>query len=453
MQHKITMPEISEKLRKLKSVDDQADLLWLLYLSGDSEERQETEELIDILLDQKIGKDFNKNIHLDPEPTYACEGEYHLGTIIYPDKSYARFGIRENEWLKHILITGMSGVGKTNLCFQILKELKKNKKPFMVFDWKRNYRDLIQLSRFEDLKIYTIGSRISAFFFNPLIPPDKIDPGVWLARLVDIIKHAYFCGDGVEYLLRLAIEKVYERHGVFEGSGSYPTFSEIKAYVLSLPLTGRMSLWKASTMRALESMTYKYGLGISFETKEKIDIGKLLEQDIIIEMDSVSDNDKVFFTEALILWIYEYRKNESKRELFKHAILIEEAHHILSNQKENLDGAETIIETSLRQIREFGEAIVAIDQEPSKLSDSIKANTYCKITFNLGNGKDILDISQCMMLEIEEMKYIDLLKIGQAIVKLKGRATRPMLINVPHIRIIKGKVTDDILKKSLRVSP
>ena len=32
-----------------------------------------------------------------------------------------------------------------------------------------------------------------------------------------------------------------------------------------------------------------------------------------------------------------------------------------------------------------------MDQEPSKLSDSIKANTYTKITFNLGNGGSNLD--------------------------------------------------------------
>jgi len=230
-------------------------------------------------------------------------------------------------------------------------------------------------------------------------------------------------------------------------------FNEIKRFVSSLPLKGRMSLWKASTMRALESMTYRYGLGISFETDQMVDIGKILEQDIIIEMDSVSDNDKVFFTEALILWIYEYRKNEPKREIFKHAILIEEAHHILSNQKENLDGGETIIETSLRQIREFGEAVIAIDQEPGKLSDSIKANTYCKVTFNLGNGKDILDISACMMLELEEMKCIDLLEVGHAIVKLKGRAYRPMLIKVPFIPIKKGRITDDVLIKLLQGIP
>lgn len=445
--------DIFEKLRKLKSVDDQADLLWLLYIVGDNNEKSEAEEIVDILLHEKIDQDFSKKIRLDPDTAQSCEGEYHLGSVIYPDRGYARFGLREDEWLKHMLITGMSGTGKTNLCFQVLRELKRKGKPFLVFDWKKNYRDLVQLEQFEGLKVFTVGSRLSPFYFNPLIPPDTTEPGVWLARLVDIIKHAYFLGEGVEYLLRLAIEKVYEKHGIFDGTRSYPTFTEIKRFVSSMPLKGRMSLWKASTMRALESMTYKYGLGISFETDHVVDFEGLLGQDVIIEMDSVSDNDKVFFTEALILWIYEYRKNDIKREVFKHAILIEEAHHLLSNQKENRDGGETIIETSLRQIREFGEAVIAVDQEPSKLSDSIKANTYSKITFNLGNGKDILDISACMMLEVEEMKYIDLLEVGQAIVKLKGRAFKPMLIHVPFIPLTKGKVTDVLLKDYLQGIP
>ena len=76
--------------------------------------------------------------------------------------------------------------------------------------------------------------------------------------------------------------------------------------------------------------------------------------------------------------------------------MIEEGHHILSRVKEDTQGIETVMETSLRQIREFGEAVIVIDQEPSKLSDSIKANTYTKIVFNLGNGKDIADMSRCL---------------------------------------------------------
>ena len=80
---------------------------------------------------------------------------------------------------------------------------------------------------------------------------------------------------------------------------------------------------------------------------------------------------------------------------------------MLSHKKETDTGTETIMETCLRQIREFGEAVIAIDQEPIKLSNSIKANTFTKITFNLGNGKDVLEISNCMGLNKEESEYIN----------------------------------------------
>ena len=442
----IPMDVLEEKFRKIAPVDDSADLLWLLYLSGDSEERKQTDELLDVILHQKAKKDFKEKVLLDPGGKNDCDGEYSIGTVIYPDKRYAKFGLREHEWLKHILITGMTGTGKTNLCFQILCELKKKGKPFLVFDWKKNYRDLVQLPELRDTKIYTIGSSLAPLFFNPLIPPEKTDPGMWLVRLIDIIKHAYFLGDGVEYLMRDGIEQVYEKCGMYDDATrtDFPVFSDVEAYISKLALKGRMSLWKASTMRALSSLTFKRGLGISLEHRMKANIDELLKQNVVIELDPLSNNDKIFFIEALILWIYEYRKNDKKREKFKHALLIEEGHHILSNQKQH-NGEETIIETMLRQIREFGEAVIVVDQEPSKLSNSIKANTFCKMTFNLGNGRDILDMAKCMMLNSEEVKYIDLLDVGQAIVKLKGRVFKPMFVVLPFVSVNKGKITDELL--------
>ncbi|GAH48841.1 unnamed protein product, partial [marine sediment metagenome] len=137
-------------------------------------------------------------------------------------------------------------------------------------------------------------------------------------------------------------------------------------------------------------------------------------------------------------------------ERFKHAIIIEEAHHVLSHKKEIEKGEETIIETLLRMIREFGESVIVIDQEPSKLSDSIKANTYCKITFNLGNAKDSNDIGRCMNLENEQFRFIDKLNVGQAIVKLKGRFNVPILCFFPLIGIKKGAVTDEIVRSLLK---
>ena len=91
-------------------------------------------------------------------------------------------------------------------------------------------------------------------------------------------------------------------------------------------------------------------------------------------------------------------------------------------------------------IREFGESIIIIDQEPGKLSNSILANTLCKISFNLGNGKDVSTISRAMNLTREEKRYIDKLKVGHAIIKMKERFSEPIHIRFPLVPIIKSPV-------------
>jgi hypothetical protein len=448
----MTAKDVEEKLRKLAPLGPRkADLGWLLYLSGETKERQATDELIDVLLYQKLQKDYKRKILLDPPSALTCYGEYSLGIVVYPSgKFYCPFGLRENEWIKHVLIAGMTGTGKTNLAFHILRELTKKKKPFMVFDWKKNYRDLLQLPEFKKTFVYTIGKDAVPFRFNPLIPPPNIEAGEWLVKMVDVLKHAYFVGEGVEMILREAIDWVYEHSGYYDGKRDrIPTFHHVKDYVQKKygKVKGRESLWRASTMRILEALTFRHSLGPIVNSVVNLDISSLFENNIIMELDALSDVDKIFFTEAIILWLYEFRKNDGKREQFKHALLIEEAHHILSRKKENIEGNETIMETSLRQIREFGEAVIVIDQEPTKLSNSIKANTYCKITFNLGNGKDILEMSNCMALTNEDSEYVSLLEVGQAIFCLKGRVLTPLHIAIPKVKIIKGGVRDIDLKQ------
>lgn len=443
--YSFTDMEVEDKFRKLAPGFDKTDLIWLFYLAGEGRERGETNELLDILMHFELNKDYAKKILLEPPKPEDCYGEYFLGYVIYPDKIYCPFGLREDEWIKHILITGMTGVGKTNLAFQILKELNRKNKPFLIFDWKKNYRDLLQLPEFKDLKVYTVGRNISPFRFNPLVPPPGTDPGHWLVRLIDVMKHAYFLGEGVEYLLREAIDWAYERNGVFEGKDSYPLFEDVQRYLYKRVARGRMSLWQASSLRALGHLTYEKGLGSAVNVNEKINPDELLNNNIILELDALSDIDKVFFTEALLLWIYEFRKNEGKREKFKHAILIEEGHHILSSFKEKHEGQETIMETSLRQIREFGESVIVIDQEPNKLSDSIKANTYCKITFHLGNGKDILDMSTCMQLSKEQSEFLGMLSVGCSLLSLSGRVFFPLFVVFPFVSVSKGLVSDFFL--------
>lgn len=446
------MKEIKDLLKKLKPVlGKKADALWYSYLTEtDLKKKANDMDIIRIIADKKAKVNYDPDIVLPPCERAEIKGEYYLGDVFYAGKFYCKFGLREDEFIKHILIAGMTGTGKTNTAYQFLIQLKLKDKPFLIFDWKKNYRDLIQIPLFKELKIYTVGSKTSPFYFNPLIPPPGTDSKYWLTRLVNVIEHAYFVGHGVEYFLRKVIDKLYAIFGVYKGSNKYPTFRDVDLIMKREFARGREMLWLASARRVLASLTFSGSLGDVVNVKEQPSIADLLNQDVVLEMDCLSDSDKIFFTEALLLWIYEYRKNEGKRERFKHAIVIEEAHHVLSHKKEIEKGEETIIETLLRMIREFGESVIVIDQEPSKLSDSIKANTYCKITFNLGNAKDSNDIGRCMNLENEQFRFIDKLNVGQAIVKLKGRFNVPILCFFPLIGIKKGAVTDEIVRSLMK---
>lgn len=440
------MKEIKESLRKLKPLlGKRADALWYSYLFSDSKENER--DIIRILADKQAKVNYNEEIRLPPPEKELLEGEYYLGDVYYAQDFFSKFGLREDEWIKHLLITGMTGTGKTNTSSLILEQLKKKNKPFLVFDWKKNYRELLQLEEFKDTVVYTVSSDVLPFYFNPLIPPKGTDPKHWLAKLVDVLGHAYFVAHGVEFFFRNAIDWLYKKCKVYEGSETYPVFKDIIPLFNKHYARGREMLWLASAKRVLSSLTFEGLLGNVVNTRiNNNNLDELLNKNVILELDKLSDHDKVFLIEILLSWIYEYRKNRGADEKFKHAILIEEAHHVLSGRKERVKGEETIIETIIRMIREYGESIIIIDQEPNKLSDSIKANTYCKITFNLGNGKDVSDIAKCLELDSTEKTYIDKLDVGQAIVKLKGRCKEPFLVKFPKFNITKGMVRDDDLR-------
>ncbi len=216
-----------------------------------------------------------------------------------------------------------------------------------------------------------------------------------------------------------------------------------------LKLKGRQSLWYDSTLRALFELCFQE-FGNVMNCQENSEIELLLQKNVIFELDALTNTDKIFFIELLLLWIHHYRMQQSQRETFKHAIIIEEAHHMLLKRRLDVEGKESIIDIILREIRELGEAIVIIDQHPSLIAPTAMGNTYTTITMNLKHRNDVNLAGDAMLLPIENSDYIGQLPVGFGIVKMQGRQFEPFLVRFPLFQIEKGKVTDDEVKEHMK---
>lgn len=441
---------VKQLCRKLRPVvGPKLDKIWQAYLIEDDNGKDEIEEYLKLLSASVISDRLETDeIFLFPPSEERASGNYYIGDVLYNKKCLYPFGLREKEWIQHLGIFGRSGAGKTNLGFSIVSELVKKNKPFIIFDWKRNYRDLTALPEFRDLLIFTVGRNIVPLRFNPLIPPQGTDPKTWLKKIIEVVAHSYFLGEGVMYLLQKAINSVYRKYGVYDGTvRNYPTFRDVLRWFDKYHAKGREANWLVSTLRAISTICFGEMNRLTNTGNQQID--QLLKKKVILELDALTQSDKIFFIEALLLWIHHYRLREKERESFKHAVIIEEAHHILSSEKASLTGGESIMETTFREIREFGESLIILDQHPCQISLPALGNTYTTIVMNLKHKKDVSAIAQSMMLDSAEKEYPGNLELGEAIVRLQGRTMKPFLIKIPEFEVKKGIVTDEILREKM----
>ena len=421
--------------------NEKALRLWRQYQLSDGIGKRELESLIELQLQQKYGEDPLRDENgLQVPPEQDAAGSYELGNVLSYDRVMHPFGIREDEFIQHMAIFGRSGAGKTNTVALLIKELVRHKKPFLIFDWKRNYRDL--LAHGVPLEIYTVGRPVHPLYFNPLIPPPGTDLKVWLKKLIEIISHAYFLGEGVMFILLEAIDAVYEKFGCYTNQPErYPTMKDILEFLEKMPVKGRKAMWLDSTMRAVQSLCFGQVSEV-INTSSQSGIQELLDKNVCLELNSLAHNEKTFLIETLMVWIHHCRMLEPDRETFKHCIIIEEAHNILSNSAK-----ETVIDLLMREIRELGESIVLVDQHPSQISVPALGNTYCTIALNMKHSKDINSLAEMMRIPKENRETLGLLPIGHAVVKLQSRFIHPFEIQIPKVDLDKGSITDTYLSQ------
>ncbi len=441
--------EIREALERLRpAIGERADILWALYLSADRELREDLEQNIRLLdlRHNRTGPGSGPPPLPPPEPG-ALDGRFRLGEVVYPGGRPAPFGLQPGELLQHLAIFGRSGAGKTNTVLVLLRSLLERRVPFLIFDWKRNYRDLLAASWVPEGRVLALtpGRDLAPLRWNPLRPPPGTGARTWLKKLIEIIAHAYFLGEGVMYLLQEAIDAAYRQAGVYQGSTQWPTFHDVLRILKARKVSGREANWMASTLRTLGAITFGPMAETVCAGDEDTDLGFLLGRNVILELDALTDSDKVFLVESLLLHIHHLRLAEPDRETLKHVILVEEAHHVFLRSKQELSGGEPVTDVILREIRELGEAIVLVDQHPSQIAVTALGNTYCTIAMNLKHRADVGTVADACLLEPDQKDHLGRLPVGMAVVKLQDRWTSPFIVRFPHLEIRKGSVTDAMI--------
>jgi hypothetical protein len=441
-----TLNIVEELCKKLKPIfGEKIERLYMNYLMADSKEDQyQIEKALHALFQKHVSSSLlNNDILLSPPTADQVAGDYPLGMVRYAHMSTFPCSLREQDWVRHVCVSGMSGSGKTNFALQIVGNFIFRKKPFLVFDWKKSFRPLLMLNK--NIYCFTIGSKVANFKININQPPSNVEPKEWINLLCDVVTESFSANYGVHKILRETIDRAFDEFGVYDGSKNYPTWLHIKDRLerrAEDQKKGRQSEWIESALRIAEALTFgKFGETINSKESAFL-VEELFERQVVFELNALNNYEKKFFSEFILTYIYKYKKaNEVAKEDFAYAILVDEAHNVFLKQK-TMFVREPVTEVVYREIREYGVGLICLDQHISKLSEVVVGNSATHVCFQQQLPSDLDTVSSLMNLK-HEREWFMKIPVGHAIVKLAERYQDPFLIDVPLVQIKKIAVPDN----------
>ena len=438
---------IEEICRKLKPVfGKKIDAIYLKYAMAETrEEKEEIAHILNALYHKNLSELLNKKVLLEPPLKEVMDGEYPLATISYADRELFPFSLREQDWIRHICISGMSGSGKTTLAFHIINNFLKKNKPFLIFDWKKSFRPLLLID--SEIMNFTVGNdNVSNLFkMNINQPPEGVSPKQWINVLCDLLTESFFVSFGVHKVLLETLDEAFKEWGIYNGSKNYPTWNHIK-WRLEEKLNktrGRESTWLESALRIASVLTFgSFGKIVNYKGENSMSVKDLLNKEVIFELNALGNVEKKFFCEFILTYIYKFKKAKQAgiNENFEYAILVDEAHNIFLKDKTRFV-KESVTDMVYREMREYGISLICLDQHISKLSDTVAGNSACHIAFQQQLPQDVMCVSRLMQLD-DRKQFFSMLQVGSAIVKLSERYTSPFLIKVAPVSLRKEVVTD-----------
>jgi len=467
----ILTSQIDKLLTRLEPIwgKNKIEQFKLLYQISDEKRKARLEKIISISAAKLVNDNLlNNKIILPPSTKDECfgKGEIFLADICYgtypdnnPRKIFPLY-LDYTDIKNHIILTGLSGMGKTTLAYSLLKELAEKNINCLVFDWDRTWRNFLSLPEedypfIKGIRIFTIGrDDIAPLSWNMFFsPPPGIRFSSWLGIVSSKpLQKSLLAGQGVEDFIENEAEKLMNdfQSGILK---LLPNADDLRKRIKNKFAKARELLWKQSAERVLKDLT-RESIKQLFGSREPLDISEqIIERNgiTILEMDiETPEHLRVLFQELFLtyLMLCMLSKGEAQRNEIRAAIFLEEFPNMLPKSSIEKEVNSDVIKTIFREGRKFGLGLIAIAQETSELPNYVLANAKVQAHFACQTKRDIEATANSLFLKQDEIVFLDFLKLGEAIAKVKGRVRNCLIkIRPPFIH---ERVNDIQLKEKMK---
>lgn len=392
-----------------------------------------------------------------------------LETSASESKDETAYEIGLNDLTRHAFVAGVTGAGKTNTIFYVLKQADVLGVPFLVLEpAKAEYRALLDDASLRGrLQVFTLGNELTApFRLNPfeVVGWPTVPVGVHLDLLRSVFTASFGMWTPLPQILERCLHAVYEDRGwdittnsnhrldsKSDVADAFPTLAEVAAKAEEVIQKLGYESKIADDMRAA-LVTRLNGLriggkGSMLDVQRSLPMKALLDRPTVLELQSMGDDDdKAFLMGLFLIRLYEYRRAEGAVHRLQHLIVIEEAHRLLTNAGPQTSSGEgnpraKAVETFanlLAEIRDYGQGVIVADQVPVKLAPEVMKNTNLKIVHRVVAADDRTALAGTMAMNAQQAGSLATFRRGQAAVFSEGDDA-PILVQVPLVKDLQGQ--------------